>query len=205
MKTIYSKLAVLVAAMMMSMAMTAKTYDVSGKVIDEQGEPIAFVNVVLLSMPDSAFVQGAVTDAQGAFRIVTDKNDGLLRLTSIGYETVYIKAASGLTIRMREDTQLLGEVTVKSTLPKTFVKGDAMRTTVDGTILEKAGTAGDALSKIPSVESERDGSVKVLGRGDAEVYINGRKVIDQKELGRLRADQMWCRTQVHAMPHQLKP
>lgn len=190
MKTIYSKLAVLVAAMMMSMAMTAKTYDVSGKVIDEQGEPIAFVNVVLLSMPDSAFVQGAVTDAQGAFRIVTDKNDGLLRLTSIGYETVYIKAASGLTIRMREDTQLLGEVTVKSTLPKTFVKGDAMRTTVDGTILEKAGTAGDALSKIPSIESERDGSVKVLGRGDAEVYINGRKVIDQKELGRLRADQI---------------
>jgi len=189
MKTIY-KLAAIFAAMMMSMAMTAKTYDVSGKVIDEQGEPIAFVNVVLLAMPDSTFVQGAVTDAQGAFRIVTDKNDGLLRLTSIGYETVYVKAASGLTIRMKEDTQLLGEVTVKSTLPKTFVKGDAMRTTVDGTILEKAGTAGDALSKIPSVESERDGSVKVLGRGDAEVYINGRKVIDQKELGRLRADQI---------------
>ena len=40
---------------------------------------------------------------------------------------------------------------------------------VAGTILEKAGTVSDALSKIPSLEAERDGGVKVLGRGDAEV------------------------------------
>ena len=75
-------------------------------------------------------------------------------------------------------------------MPKTHVKGDAMRTTVAGTILEKAGTVSDALSKIPSLEAERDGGVKVLGRGDAEVYINGRRVQDMKELSRLRSDQI---------------
>ena len=32
--------------------------------------------------------------------------------------------------------------------------------------------------------------MKVLGRGDAEVYINGRKVLDMKELSRLRSDQI---------------
>ena len=91
---------------------------------------------------------------------------------------------------MKEDTQILGEVVVKSQLPKTHAKGDAMRTTVAGTILEKAGTVSDALSKIPSLEAERDGAVKVLGRGDAEVYINGRRVQDVKELSRLRSDQI---------------
>jgi hypothetical protein len=91
---------------------------------------------------------------------------------------------------MKEDTQLLSEVVVKGQLPKTHVKGDAMRTTVAGTILEKAGTVSDALSKIPSLEAEREGGVKVLGRGDAEVYINGRKVQDMKELSRLRSDQI---------------
>ncbi|MBR6189316.1 MAG: TonB-dependent receptor family protein [Prevotella sp.] len=91
---------------------------------------------------------------------------------------------------MKEDTQLLGEVVIKGQLPKTHVKGDAMRTTVAGTILEKAGTVSDALSKIPSLEAERDGGVKVLGRGDAEVYINGRRVQDMKELSRLRSDQI---------------
>ena len=178
------------AAMMMTMMTFADTQDWGGRVIDEKGEPMPFVNVVLLSLPDSAFVQGAMTDEQGVFKIVTDVNQGLFKVTSVGYQTLSIKAGQDLAIQMKEDTQLLNEVVVKGQLPKTHAKGDAMRTTVAGTILEKAGTVSDALGKIPSLEAERDGGVKVLGRGDAEVYINGRKVQDMKELSRLRSDQI---------------
>ena len=167
-----------------------KTQDWGGRVVDEKGEPMPYVNVVLLSLPDSAFVQGAMTDEQGMFKIVTDVNNGLFKVTSVGYQTLYINADENLTIQMKEDAQLLSEVVVNGQLPKTHVKGDAMRTTVAGTILEKAGTVSDALSKIPSLEAERDGAVKVLGRGDAEVYINGRRVQDVKELSRLRSDQI---------------
>jgi hypothetical protein len=176
--------------MMMTMTAQAKTQDWGGRVIDEKGEPMPYVNVVLLSLPDSAFVQGAMTDMDGVFKIVTDINQGLFKVTSVGYQTLYVNADEGLTIQMKEDTQLLKEVVVKGQLPKTHVKGDAMRTTVAGTILEKAGTVSDALSKIPSLEAERDAAVKVLGRGEAEVYINGRKVQDVKELSRLRSDQI---------------
>ena len=190
MKKMIYRLAALAVAWMMVVAASAKTQDYSGKVIDQKGEPVAFVNVVLLSLPDSAFVQGAVSDEQGAFHIVTNASDGLLKLSCVGYETLFVKAANDLTITMKEDAQMLGEVVVKSQLPKTLVKGDAMRTTVAGTILEKAGTVNDALSKIPSLEAERDGAVKVLGRGDAEVYINGRRVQDNSELSRLRSDQI---------------
>ena len=176
--------------MMMTMTAQAKAQDWGGRVIDENGEPMPFVNVVLLSLPDSAFVQGAMTDEQGVFKIVTNVTSGVFKVSSVGYQTLYINAGEGLTIQMKEDTQILGEVVVKSQLPKTHAKGDAMRTTVAGTILEKAGTVSDALSKIPSLEAERDGGVKVLGRGDAEVYINGRRVQDVKELSRLRSDQI---------------
>ena len=178
------------AAMMMTMMSFAKTQDWGGRVIDEKGEPMPYVNVVLLSLPDSAFVQGAMTDEHGVFKIATNVNNGVLKVSSVGYQTLYLNAGEGLTIQMKEDTQILGEVVVKSQLPKTHAKGDAMRTTVAGTILEKAGTVSDALSKIPSLEAERDGAVKVLGRGDAEVYINGRRVQDVKELSRLRSDQI---------------
>ena len=184
------RFAALVAAMMVTMVTFAETHDWGGRVIDEKGEPMPFVNVVLLSLPDSAFVQGATTDEQGMFKIVTDVNQGLFKVTCMGYQTLYINAGQDLTIQMKEDTQLLGEVVVKGQLPQTHAKGDAMRTTVAGTILEKAGTVSDALSKIPSVETERDGAVKVLGRGDAEVYINGRRVQDNSELSRLRSDQI---------------
>lgn len=190
MRSIGFKMATLMTALMSTMTVYAKSQDVGGRVINENGQPMPYVNVVLLSLPDSAFVQGAMTDEQGVFKIVTDISDGLFKVTSVGYQTLYINAGEELTIQMKEDTQLLSEVVVKGQLPKTHVKGDAMRTTVAGTILEKAGTVSDALSKIPSVEAERDGGVKVLGRGDAEVYINGRRVQDMKELSRLRSDQI---------------
>ena len=169
MKKFSMKMVALIAAMMMTMtaqgkrwssesrAMLAsdmssrdrgravlKTQDWGGRVIDEKGEPMPYVNVVLLSLPDSAFVQGAVTDDRGMFMIASAVSNGLLRVTSIGYQTLYIKAGQDLTIQMKEDTQMLKEVVVRSQLPKTHVKGDAMRTTVAGTILEKAGTVSDA-------------------------------------------------------------
>ena len=102
------------------------------------------------------------------------QNDSLLKDTMMWYN----------------QTHQLDGIVVQGRLPKTRVKGDAMRTTVAGTILEKAGTVSDALARIPSLEAERDGAVKVIGRGDAEVYINGRRVQDAKELSRLRSDQI---------------
>ena len=192
MRSIGFKMATLMIALMSTMTVYAKSQDVGGRVINENGQPLPFVNVVLLSLPDSAFVHGAVTDENGMFNIVTKQSEGLLKLTSIGYETLFLpyKAANGLTIQMKEETQMIGEVIVKGQLPQTHAKGDAMRTTVAGTILEKAGMLSDALSKIPSLEAERGGAVKVIGRGDAEVYINGRRVQDMKELSRLRSDQI---------------
>ena len=182
MKKMSFRLAVLMTALMMTIVSMAKTPDVGGTVVDEKGEAMPFVNVVMLSLPDSAFVQGAMTDEQGHFQIVTPKNGALLKVSCIGYQTQYLNAVEGLTIKMKEDALLLGEVVVKSQLPKTRVKGEAMRTTVEGTILEKAGTVADALARVPSLEAKRDGAVTVLGRGEAEVYINGRKVQDVSEL-----------------------
>ena len=190
MKKIVFRMTAILALMMITLTASSKTQDWGGKVVDEKGEPMPFVNVVLLSLPDSAFVQGGMTDEQGMFKIVTDVNEGLFKVTSVGYETLYIKAGQDLTIQMKEDTQLLKEVVVKGQLPKTHVKGDAMRTTVAGTILEKAGTVSDALKRIPSLEADRDGKVSVLGRGAAEVYINGRRVQDPSELSRLRSEQI---------------
>jgi hypothetical protein len=184
------RFAAVMAAVLMTLMSFAKAPDLTGTVLDENGEPMPFVNVVLISLPDSTFVQGAMSDEQGHFHIQTMKNDGLLKVSSVGYETQYLNPIDGLIIKMNEASMMLGEVVVKSQLPKTRVKGEAMRTTVEGTILEKAGTIADALAKVPSLEAERDGAVKVLGRGEAEVYINGRKVQDVNELSRLRSDQI---------------
>ncbi len=192
MKKISFRQAALIAATLVTVSVFAKSSDIGGVVIDEQGVPMPFVNVVLLSLPDSTYIQGAMTDEQGMFNLGTLQSQGLVKVSSLGYKTVYVTphGTDMGTITLQPETTLLGEVVVVSNLPKTRVKGEAMRTTIEGTILEKAGTVADALARVPSLEAERDGAVKVLGRGDAEVYINGRKVQDMKELSRLRSDQI---------------
>lgn len=91
----------------------------------------------------------------------------------------------------------LGEAVVKSTLPKTRVKGDAMRTLVSGSVLEKAGTLTDVLAKIPTLKAEKGSGVEVFGRGAAEIYINGRKVMDMNELDRLRSEDIQSVDVIH--------
>lgn len=96
MKKSFIRLAALVAALLMTVTVSAKKQDFGGRVIDEKGEPMAFVNVILLSLPDSVYVQGAMTNEQGEYRIVTARHEGLLKVTSVGYETLYFKAMPAL-------------------------------------------------------------------------------------------------------------
>ena len=66
---------------------------------------------------------------------------------------------------------------------------DAIVTTVQGSILEQAGTGNDLLDKIPGLSAE-EGSVNVFGSGQAEVYINGRKMRNASELDQLSSDNV---------------
>ena len=124
---------------------------------------------------------------------VTDEKNRklLLRVSSIGYATIYNKVEKQDlgTIQLLPDAQLLGEVVVKGDLPKVQLKGDAQVTNVTGTILEKAGTGNDLLSKLPGVSAE-EGTVNVFGSGTAEIYINGRKMRNASELDQLSSDNV---------------
>lgn len=111
--------------------------------------------------------------------------------TSIGYKTVYkpIAPANIGIVQLVADAQQLGEVVVKADLPKTRVKGNAMVTTVTGSVLENAGTGNDLLDKIPGLSAE-DSSVNVFGSGAGEIYINGRRMRNNSELDKLSSDNI---------------
>ena len=106
--------------------------NITGKVMDMKGEPLAFANVVLLNRTDSAFVKGAVSGEDGSFAIDSSCNGGIIKVTSVGYKTI-CKDCTGENvgiIKMEEDSKMLGEVVVKSSLPKTILKNGGMTTTV---------------------------------------------------------------------------
>ena len=165
--------------------------DIKGKIVNEKGEPLAFANVVLLNRQDSAFVKGVVSGEDGHFAINSACNNGIIKVTSVGYKTAW-KDCTGENagvIKMVADSKVLGEVVVKSLLPKTILKNGGMTTTVAGSILEKAGTMEHLLDRIPNV-SAQNGNIKVFGRGEPIIYINGRQMRDRSELDRLSSDNI---------------
>ncbi|WP_303113944.1 TonB-dependent receptor domain-containing protein [Leyella stercorea] len=165
--------------------------DIKGKIVDEKGEPLAFANVVLLNRQDSAFVKGVVSGEDGHFAIDSACNNGIIKVTSVGYKTAW-KDCTGENagvIKMVADSKVLGEVVVKSFQPKTILKNGGMTTTVAGSVLEKAGTMEHLLDRIPNV-SAQNGNIKVFGRGEPIIYINGRQMRDRSELDRLSSDNI---------------
>lgn len=165
--------------------------DIKGKIVDEKGEPLAFANVVLLNRQDSAFVKGVVSGEDGHFAIDSACNNGIIKVTSVGYKTAW-KDCTGENagvIKMVANSKVLGEVVVKSSLPKTILKNGGMTTTVAGSVLEKAGTMEHLLDRIPNV-SAQNGNIKVFGRGEPIIYINGRQMRDRSELDRLSSDNI---------------
>ena len=187
MKNIQLRLTLLAVSLMTIVSAFAQT--LSGKVTDENGTPLAYVNVILLSLPDSTFIQGAVTDEQGVYKMGTPKNKGVLKFSSVGYVTLHVKTADGLTIRMKEDAQMLGEVEVKGTLPKTKLTAEGLQTSIRGSVLENVGTANDVLARTPGIIKGQNG-IEVIGKGAPLVYINGRRVTDASELNRLQSNEI---------------
>ena len=175
-------------SMICLVAIASTAQGISGRVIDEQAQPMPFVNVVLVNRADSAFVAGAVTKDDGTFSIATERNDGLLKVSSVGYIIRYIDARQGNVgnIQMQPDTQTLGEVVVKGERPQYKMTTGGMTVDIQNSLLKDVGTADDVLSMLPQIQGS-DGNFTVFAKGTPEIYINNKKVQNARELKQLKS------------------
>ena len=173
---------------MLSAATFAIAQNITGHIIDEQSQPMPFANVVLVNRVDSTFIAGAVTKDDGTFDISTDKQDGLLKVSNVGYILMYIDARQGNVgdIQMQPDTQTLGEVVVKGERPQYKMTTGGMTVDIQNSLLKDVGTADDVLSMLPQVQGS-DGNFTVFAKGTPEIYINNKKVQNARELKQLKS------------------
>ncbi|MGN0188061.1 MAG: carboxypeptidase-like regulatory domain-containing protein, partial [Candidatus Cryptobacteroides sp.] len=163
--------------------------DWKGKVSDENGEPVPYATVALLSKADSSIVSGTVADGNGQFEIVTDRTDGIVMVSMIGYKTLYINPSENMEISLVPDGLVLEGAVATVVMPKTKVTGEGLQTAVRGSVLETVGTAKDVLERTPGLIKGQDG-LEVIGKGSPMVYVNGRRVTDQTELERLQSNEI---------------
>ncbi|MDR1780236.1 MAG: TonB-dependent receptor [Tannerella sp.] len=88
-------------------AFAQTTSRISGTVVDENGETLIGVNVVVVGT-----TQGTVTDIDGNFSLQAAEG-ATLRISMVGFKTLDVKARTGgMRIILSEDTELLEEVVV---------------------------------------------------------------------------------------------
>ena len=184
------KLTLVLLSVLLSVATYAQT--LTGKIIDQQNQPVPFANVIALDA-DSVFINGNVSGEDGMFRIEATKQAALLKVSYIGFEEQIIPIQEGKTdmgiIKLSDSNLSLSEITVVGHKPLVSMEKGILTTSVANSLLSSLGTAEDVLKHIPGLDA-KDDKYTVLGKGEAIIYIDNRKVQDNSELQNLASENI---------------
>ena len=128
-----------------------------------------------------------ITDKDGVFVLKSHENNGILKLSYLGYQTIYRNCGEndlGI-ITMKESNVELSGVTVKGKRPT--VKVDLNKITVDvaHSYLQYLGKATDILGKIPGLTPD----LQLLEGGSPTFILNGR-VVNMNELAAIPSSEI---------------
>ena len=148
---------------------------VVGRVVDSRHQPIFLANVALLNPRDSSLVNGGVTNSAGDFVVPCEFDRVLLRVSYIGYETVYRTVRPGRvgTITMKQDMIAMKTVTVKGSRKVIKSAVDRLQYLVDNDPFAKSMNGIEVMGRVPLL-SVNDDIVSVMGKGSTHVMIDGR-------------------------------
>ncbi|MEO8910467.1 MAG: TonB-dependent receptor [Gemmatimonadaceae bacterium] len=157
--------------------------EVLGTIIDTATkEPVARATVAIRSRKDSSLVTGAITDANGSFRIQGLRSgDYYLRTTSIGFRPrTYTFSITDATPKANVGAVTLTRIAV--TLQSVQVAGQAPTVVIEPDrntyrakdVAPAAANASEVLQATPSVEVDGDGKVSLRGNENVAIQINGR-------------------------------
>lgn len=152
---------------------------VSGVISEKSGSTLPGASIKVMK-PDSSFVTGTTTDADGAFSLSLPAGSKFILLFSyLSYRDTYraIQTTSeplGMgKITLREDAQTLSEVEIKTTQVRGEQKGDTTQFNADAFKTNPDATAEDLVKKMPGVTSDNNG-IKVNGESVQKILVDGK-------------------------------
>jgi len=161
-----------------------KGVTISGLLKDKADKStLSYVNVVLKTEKDSAFVTGTVSDEEGRFKLSNIKpNNYYFVISFIGYVTkkqsIYVGSLSEFldiaTIELEEDIKKLGEVVVLAKQDEVGGKMDKKTFSVVDNISQSGGSVLQTMQNLPGV-TVQDGKVQLRGNDKVTVLIDGKQ------------------------------
>ena len=162
----------------------------TGNIQNQNKEPVAFANVILLNAEDSTSVyKGTISEENGDFLIENVKDSSyLLKVSFVGYQEqikkIKVKGDTNLkTLVLQESSDALDEVVINARKPVIRRQVDRLVFDVENSTLS-TGNSFEILKRTPGVIVSQ-GNLLIKNR-PAEVYINDRKVyLNSQELQQL--------------------
>ncbi|WP_425636647.1 outer membrane beta-barrel protein [Algoriphagus yeomjeoni] len=157
--------------------------EITGKVTDQNEQPVPYANVALIDAKSGNLVDGAVSDENGFFLIESTKTVKVkLVISSIGFtafESEVFQLEPGLkknfgSVTVQDEMTGLDEVTVKSTRPEIIIEPDKTTINVEGTVMAEGSNALDVIGRSPGIYVDQEGIINLNGRTGATVMINDR-------------------------------
>ena len=157
----------------------------SGLIKDKAGKtPLPFVNIVLKTEKDSAFVTGTVSNDEGRFTLTNIKpGNYVLQFSYTGFASRSQPVLAGSlsrfldlgTIELQQDAKQLLEVAVSSKQDEVSNKMDKKTYSVAANISQGGGSVLQALENLPGVTTSQDGKVELRGSDKVAVLIDGKQ------------------------------
>ena len=153
-----------------------------GKLIDEQGQPVPFANIVLYHPADSAMFGGGVSNEAGDFVIPCAAAGRVrARISSIGFKTIerIMPVTQVGTIRMQTKDYHLHDVTVSGLAPIIRHEVGRLQYIVANDPFAKGQNAIELMDRVPMV-TMTGSHASILGKGQAGFMLNGRMLPDDE-------------------------
>ena len=155
---------------------------VSGKVLDGEDQPLAFVSVALYQQNDSSLVGGSVTDGAGDFAVQAPAGVYFLRMNFLSFEErtvpdLDLKSGSSLhlgQLTMQEGALGLDEVKVSAERAEMELKLDKRVFNVAQDVRSVASNASEILDNLPSVAVDVEGNVSLRGSENVRILVDGK-------------------------------
>lgn len=145
---------------------------------------LPFVNIVLKTEKDSAFVTGTVSNEEGRFTLTNIKSGNyVLQFTYTGFasksQPVLVGTLSSFldlgTIELQQDAKQLQEVVVSSKQDDVSNKMDKKTYSVAANISQSGGSVLQTLKNLPGVTTSQDGKMELRGSDKVAILIDGKQ------------------------------
>ncbi|WP_207531705.1 TonB-dependent receptor [Desertivirga arenae] len=160
------------------------TYSISGKVVNEQKEPLNFISISLLNLKDSTLVKTALSDKQGEYRFTPSKpGTYLIMANSVGFSKTYSgplqldSAHNSINLPalvLVGESKTLKAVTITAQKPFIERKADRLVVNVESSASSAGNTALEVLQKSPGVSIDKDDNISMNGKNSVLIMIDGK-------------------------------